>query len=140
MSGDLTTLTFRRFVAELKQVSSSDYDPHWRPQHLFLGQRQVDFLGRFERLQEDFAQLQRKLGIGGSLPEVNRIPRGVVTTDCLADWTLEQLSTIEQFPGYQQFYTADLVQEVASIYAEDIERFGYTFAGARRTTPANRAA
>lgn len=133
-------LTFRQFVAELGNFRPSDYDPHWRPQDLFLGNSSVDFVGRFERLSDDFAELQRKLSAGGSLPQINETPRGQATTECLADWSLAQLRTLPRFPSYQQFYTPDLVDRVADIYTNDVRRFGYEFAPGKSKPASARAA
>ncbi|MDJ0825028.1 MAG: sulfotransferase family 2 domain-containing protein [Rhodobacter sp.] len=66
----------------------------------------VDYIGRFETIDEDFAHICRKLGLTGiRLPHHNR-----------------SLST-----DYRRFYDAETAQRVSEIYAEDIKRFGYAF-------------
>lgn len=130
-------LTFRHFVAELRKLHAPSFDSHWRPQHLFLAGEKVDFLGRFERMADDFAELRRRLQLGGTLPQFNCTPRGAATTACLADWPLERLRALPHFPDYQQFYDGDLASIVADIYADDIRQFGYEF---RSSTTRSRAA
>jgi hypothetical protein len=65
----------------------------------------VDFVGRFESLEADFAFICRRIGIDAALPKVNVANRG----------------------DYREFYTPALVDRVGEAYADDIERFGYVF-------------
>jgi hypothetical protein len=120
-------LTFRQFVARLRETNPARYDLHWRPQHLFLGATQLDFVGRFERLADDFCALSRRLGIPSELPEKNTTRRDTAVEANLADCPLAELRSLRGFPEYSQFYTPDLRAQVAEIYAEDIHRFGYEF-------------
>lgn len=122
-------VTFREFVMrEVAVTSAKEMDPHWRPQCMFLGSHELDFVGRFERLAEDLGVLGQKLGIGTDLPELNRsqyVDRS--NGECFADCTQAQLRAMLARPRYQQFYTPDLVDEVARVYANDLDRFGYDF-------------
>ena len=65
----------------------------------------VDFVGKFENLDQDFHSICRKVGISACLPHINKSKR----TD------------------YQDYYDAETRDLTARLYAEDIERFGYTF-------------
>ena len=65
----------------------------------------VDFVGKFENLDQDFHSICRKVGISACLPHINKSKR----TD------------------YQDYYDAETRDLTAWLYAEDIERFGYTF-------------
>ena len=65
----------------------------------------VDFVGKFENLDQDFQSICRKVGIAACLPHINKSKR----TD------------------YQDYYDAETRDLTARLYAEDIERFGYTF-------------
>jgi hypothetical protein len=67
----------------------------------------VDFIGRFERLEEDYAYILRRIGFG-----VTALPRRRAATDRR---------------DYRQYYTDELAQLVATHYRDDIERFGYRF-------------
>ena len=133
-------LSFRQFVAELRQRNPRRFDLHWRPQHLFLGAQPLDFLGRFERLAEDFSALCQKLNVPGDLPEANKTRRDAAVLQNLADCPLAELRSLAGFPGYSWFYTPDLAEQVAEIYADDIRQFGYESAHPNLTTQADRAA
>jgi hypothetical protein len=65
----------------------------------------VDFVGKFENLDEDFRSICQKVGISARLPHINKSKR----TD------------------YRDYYDAETREVTARLYAEDIERFGYTF-------------
>ncbi|MBC7855028.1 MAG: sulfotransferase family 2 domain-containing protein, partial [Pirellulaceae bacterium] len=125
-------LTFRQFVAELRQRNPCRFDLHWRPQHLFLGTQPLDFLGRFENLEDDFRTLCQKLNFSGNLPEANKTRRDAAVLRNLADAPLSELRSLAGFPGYSWFYTPDLAEQVAELYTEDIRRFGYDLASGQR--------
>lgn len=65
----------------------------------------VDFIGKFENLNEDFQSICHKVGISANLPHINKSKR----------------------MGYQDYYDVETRDLTARLYAEDIERFGYTF-------------
>ena len=69
--------------------------------------REVDFIGRFENLEEDFNIIKRQLNIDVRLPyaEKNRT----------------------KHKPYQEVYTKKSRRRVAELFAKDIERFGYEF-------------
>lgn len=69
------------------------------------GELLVDFVGRFERLPEDFAEVCARVGIECALPHNNR-------------------SAHRDFRAYYSPATRALV---ADAYREDVERFGYAF-------------
>ncbi len=81
-----------------------------RPQLYWLrdcrGDIPLDFIGRFERLQEDFARVSARLG--------------------LPDATLPHLVR-SGGPPYQEAYDQHSRALVARRYAEEIALFGYTF-------------
>jgi hypothetical protein len=69
------------------------------------GREVLDFVGRYERLAEDFATVCRRVGADVTLPRLNSFERS----------------------HYSSFYDAALRQRVADLCRPDIERFGYTF-------------
>jgi hypothetical protein len=69
----------------------------------------VDFVGRYESLEQDYAQIAQRLGIGSDLPYANR-------------------STATTEASYLRAYqTADAINIVDSIYRQDALAFGYSF-------------
>jgi chondroitin 4-sulfotransferase 11 len=101
-------MPFREFAEVVCRTPDNDADPHFCSQSAFLchpaGGMVVDFVGRFERLAEDFREVSRRLDASLVLPHAN--PRN---------------------PGrhYRDFYDSALAEMVGNRYREDIERFGY---------------
>lgn len=63
----------------------------------------VDFLGRYETLDEDFMKVSVKLGKQVSLPHLNSVER-----------------------GYSEFFYTDVTREIVrDLYAKDFELFEY---------------
>ena len=70
------------------------------------GNLMVDFIGRFERLEEDFKCLSQCIGIQyASLPHTKQSDR----------------------KDYREYYTDALRDRVAALYKDDIEYFDYSF-------------
>lgn len=65
----------------------------------------VDFVGRFESLHEDFAQVSARLGLEMALPHLNSTQRKT----------------------YHGYYDKALRDEVGRFFARDVELFGYAF-------------
>ena len=93
-----------------------DRDPQYYDKpRMFMPQRQwlvsssdellVDYVGRFERLEEDFRHVCAELGLQASLGHAKPSSRG----------------------SYQQYYNEAGRAIVEAQFAEDIEAFGYTF-------------
>ena len=103
--------TFGRFVGEwLAGRDLAKLDPVFRPQSLYVcsvdGDLLVDHLGRYEKLEATFEYLRQRLPRMGHFAQSNRSGAPV---------------------DYRTFYTAGLAELVASIYAEDVQAFGYSF-------------
>ena len=71
-------------------------------------------MGRYERLNDDFAEACRRIGIRA--PE---LPHRRQATDRRQD--------------YRSYYTDDAAELVAARFAPDIDRFGYGFDEAGRS-------
>jgi hypothetical protein len=67
----------------------------------------VDFIGRYERLDRDFADICRRIGVP------------------LA--TLPHRRQAVDRADYRRYYDDDTAERVARHFADDIERFGYRF-------------
>jgi Sulfotransferase family len=102
---------FEAFVLEALPRRSVRRAVHLRPQVQFLrnsitGKIGVDFVGRFERFDEDFATVAQRLGKDVSLPHMNG----------------------SRFQGdYRSAYSSRMRSVVDSVYAADINAFGYQF-------------
>jgi len=81
---------------------------HIRPQIEFLcdrtGKILVDFIGRFERLQQDWAQVCRQIGV-----PVLPLPR----------------HNGSSHPPWRELYSRELLEIVRAFYATDFSVFGY---------------
>jgi len=69
------------------------------------GRLLVDFIGRFERLEEDFSRISRVLGVKARLPHRNR----------------------SDHSNYRKYYDEETIGIVRQRYKRDIEFFGYDF-------------
>ena len=80
---------------------------HIRLQQDFVsaGGLQMDFIGRFEHLEEDFGHVCRLLGIEASLPHLNR----------------------SSHRSYQEYYDEETRALAAATYRRDIDAFQYSF-------------
>ena len=98
--------TMRRILFELRPMDHV----HFQPQYTLLtndaGALETDFIGRVERMQEDYDAICARIGIPSRpLDKVNSSRRG----------------------DYRQYYDRTLMEGVAALYRGDLERFGYTF-------------
>lgn len=78
------------------------------------GRLLVDFVGRFERLADDFASICNAIGIEAELPHA-----------CRTSHT-----------NYRSYYDPRTIELVASHFGEDVDFFGYTFDEGIAQTPA----
>ena len=108
-----------RFVASFE--SFDDFAKQWitaenvqryalfTPQCAFLkdkfGRISMDFIGRFENLEQDFATVAQRLGTQTNLPHINS----------------------SRSRDFRDYYSEASVQAVAKAYAEDIETLEYQF-------------
>lgn len=100
----------------VKQLGSFDRYIEWRvredrkTQSAFVtdddGDMLVDFIGRYETVHEDFAEVCRTVRVDASLPHLNAS------------------RTSRDYRGWYTPRTRDLVGDC---FAEDVERFGYDF-------------
>ncbi len=130
---DFKTYLFKRFPAP----GWTDLYCHVVPQYDFLhdesGRLLVDFVGRYERLQEDFDRVCVRLGIPPEpLPLVNRSLearwpdsiRELRRRVRRAVWSHEKRHT---FPHYTRYYDDESRALVERMFQRDIETFNYVF-------------
>ncbi len=104
---DLASLSFDCFVPEVLRLKHA----HTASQVAYLrvdGAIAVDFVGRYETLTTDIAQVGRKLGTQLDLPKVN-------------------LGRSRAHDDYRAFYSDEARSIVARVYEEDCDAFGYRF-------------
>lgn len=96
-----------------KQTASEDFAWHMsvskRQQSDYVygldGKQLVDFVGRFERLEEEFQKVCSQVGISVALPKTN----------------------VSKTRPYQEYYNAETRELVRRAFADDIHRFNYQF-------------
>jgi len=69
------------------------------------GEQLVEFIGRFERLNDDFQRICSRIGISASLPELN----------------------MSKVRPYQEYYNEERKELVRRAFEPDIRLFGYDF-------------
>ncbi len=126
-------MSFADFVSKslaLKETYT-DRSRHIIPQYDYLydeaGTCLVDFVGRFERLQEGFDTVCDKLGIPRTeLSHINKSGTGGTNL-----W--RRLKALLHPPlvkrPYQSYYDPALVDRVGEFYAKDVATFGYRYEG-----------
>jgi hypothetical protein len=77
------------------------------------GEAIVDYIGRLENIRDDFQQICERVGVDATLPHKNK-------------------SSHADYREYYSDYTRNLI---ADHFAEDIDRFGYSFHGSTYSTP-----
>lgn len=112
LGGHTEFADFLRWKLDPERPYQYHLDTSITPQSDYLidlrGQVIVDFIGRYERLEEDFAAICKRIGIRPPpLPHRRR------AQDRQRDWRL--------------YYTDETAELVARHFARDIELFGYRF-------------
>jgi len=98
--------TFNEFISKITEKNNITRDIHWTLCHNLFPVNDIDFIGRFENLQEDFNTVCDKIGIPQQeLPHANKT----------------------KHKHYTEYYNDETKQIVAEKYAKDIELFGYEF-------------
>ena len=125
-------LSFRDFVLnKLPRPGWDDQYRHVMPQYDMLHDRQgnllVDFVGRFESLQQDFDRVCERLGIvDSSLPHRNRSDKK--SRDLkrkLRNFLF--MNGENRFQNMAEFYDDETREAVMEYYRKDIDTFGYEF-------------
>lgn len=101
--------TFEEFVIDWVSPENINRYFHFIPQYKFIYDQslylKVDYVGKFENLNQDFEVVANKLNIHQSLPYINKSNR----------------------KDYQSYYSKKTKEIVAQVYKQDIELLGYRF-------------
>jgi hypothetical protein len=107
-------MSFEDFVRAVASIPDDRADDHIRSQYTFLtnqaGTLGVDFVGRFENIEHDFARVAEEIG----LPKDIKLPR---------------LQSAGSPKRHQDHYSPEVQKIVANRFRKDIELFGYRFDG-----------
>jgi chondroitin 4-sulfotransferase 11 len=100
---------FASFVRSLSGFDLMRCSMHFWPQSHFIcrqdGCIMVDFIGRYENIEEDFNTVARRLGMAAPLPRANRSAHA----------------------HYSTYYDPNLQEIAAKLYAQDFQNLGYGF-------------
>ena len=101
--------SFDDFVCRWMSAENINRYALFTPQVTFLkdvfGHINMDYVGRFENLEQDFTAIAEKLDIRAGLPHLNQ----------------------SRSQDYQTFYSEESRAIIERLYAEDIAEFGYAF-------------
>ena len=105
---ELEGLEFEHYVAATSALRHAHLQPQWEYLMDADGKLLVDFVGRFESLQESFREVCRRLGIRRCLPHAKKAQK------C-------------KFSDFREYYTEAARKAVEQRYVRDIVLFGYEF-------------
>jgi Sulfotransferase family len=98
----------KRVLTELRPIEHLLFRPQWEFISNADGQLAIDFVARFEHMQQHYREICSRLGIADApLQRSNESGRG----------------------DYRDYYDEELKALVADAYGEDCRRFGYQFDG-----------
>ncbi len=101
---------FKDFVKQWLTEENINNSLHFQHQHVFLedekGNTAVDFIGRFENIEEDFKKITDKLNIKRTLKKTN---------------------TSKRKEDYRVYYDEETKAIVNEVYRKDIQLFNYEF-------------
>tara|TARA_B100001964_G_scaffold87320_1_gene98270 strand:+ start:4855 stop:5544 length:690 start_codon:yes stop_codon:yes gene_type:complete len=102
---------FNIFVKSWINEDNIFLNHHFWPQYHFICGRNlkpnVDFIGYFENLYEDYDYVRHKLNMGGELAHLNK--------------------SIKTSNDYHDYYDSETKEIIRNVYEKDIELFGYEF-------------
>jgi hypothetical protein len=102
-------LTLKEFLILLEEGNNRFSDIHWAPQTSIVDMNKMDFIGRFESLEEDWKHVCKKIKI-----KHNKLPH--------------LLKTKPENKSYRDYYLdQESIDIVSRIYADEIKRFNYKF-------------
>lgn len=102
-------LTLNEFLILLEKGNNRFYNIHWAPQTSIVNMDKMDFIGRFENLEEDWKYVCKKIGI-----DERKLPH--------------KLQTKPKDQSYRDYYKdQESIDIISRIYKKEIELFNYKF-------------
>lgn len=102
--------SFEQFVMEWLNENTINSYVHFKPQLYFLldekGNCPLDFIARFENLNNDFITISKRINNKAQLKHLNNTSRQT---------------------HYKDIYTEEMIQKVGLVYKNDIEFFKYSY-------------
>jgi hypothetical protein len=118
-------LTFREFAQALADEKPDRINRHFRPQTRILSGVPLDLIGRIERFSSDFGRVLQR--VGETTPgqaEHKQQYQAASQGQCVTDWPVAELRKLNPFPHWQRFYSPDVAQQVAELFADDFTAYG----------------
>ena len=100
---------FPFFVARLEDSELFKRDPHFKPQSRLLPAHGLTYLARFDHYESDVVEILKRL----NLPYPSPLPHKNATRGRVRD--------------FRSYFTPKARATVATLYATDIDQFGYSF-------------
>ena len=98
---------FEHFVDYVSELDLDKCDVHLRRQSSVIDLNRLDYLGRFETLNQDINQIFQRIGCQNvNLPHVNQSKSSL---------------------SYRDYYNSELVDRVRDLYLRDVQFFDYSF-------------
>lgn len=111
-------MRFKDYLKAVAQIPDEYAEEHFRSQYVALfnekGEQTVDFIGRFEKLSDDYKIVANKL----QFPENE----------------LGHFGNSTKNKHYSAYYDDEMVEIVSKRYAVDLEKFGYSYEDNIKTT------
>ena len=125
--------TFREFVNFLSPLDMRHCDIHYRQQAHHLETENmidIDYVVHLENVEKELQDVTRYYGLKpASVSELSssghNTTRSVSGSMFVGD-TPHVRTEADIYPDYRDFYDAELVERIASIYAQDFNRYGYS--------------
>ncbi len=109
-AGPGRSMAFSDFVRFISKPEARNLNAHWQCQHELIARPGIalDFIGRVERFEQDFARVFDHVGADGALRDIMRHP---VNASRRQPW--------------QDYYTSELATIVYRAYEADFDHFRY---------------
>ena len=118
---DHVYLMFGLFIKRLIQhYDINDDSVHWMPQHIFTecdGTSIVDFIGKYENLDEDWRYVAEKINVNTKLPFISSS-----RTQKITNKTRYEMQKVH-WKGY--YFSNDIISTVIHQYQKDFDLLGY---------------